>query len=101
MQPVLAATVVVALVLGMAVAVRLRLRSRGKGGKVTRAIWLMMGVQSLVAGVCVWAFATGRPGIAIGVLIALFVLPEFVLMPLRIRRSSAAARAARERRRGR
>jgi ABC-type phosphate transport system permease subunit len=101
MAPAAAASLVVALGLGMTAAVYLRLRRRGHAAKATPTFWLLMVGMSVISGVCSWAFATGRPGIGIGVLIAAYVLPEFVLMPLRIRRSRAAAEAARSARKAR
>ena len=61
----------------------------------------MMAATLVVAFVAAWGFAEGHPAISIGLLVALFVLPELVLMPLRIRRSRAAARVAREARQAR
>jgi hypothetical protein len=54
----------------------------------------------LVTGVSGWAFATGHPAIGIAVLVAFYVLPEFVLVPLRISRSRRVAEAGRKRRTG-
>jgi hypothetical protein len=94
-NPAVAAFLVVALGLGTAAAVYVRLRRRGAAHKATRTFWLMMVGMSVVGGVAAWAFATGHAAIGIGVLVAVYVLPEFVLMPLRIRRSRAAAQGAR------
>ena len=65
-----------------------------------RLLWLGMAVALLVTLACAWAFATGRPAIGIGVLVAFYILPELVLVPLRIRRSRRAGDAARARRAG-
>jgi ABC-type phosphate transport system permease subunit len=95
MNPAAAASLVVALGLGMTAAVYLRLRRRGQVAKATPTFWLMMVGMSVIGGVCVWTFATGRPGLGIGVLVGVYVVPELVLMPLRTGRSGAAAEAAR------
>jgi hypothetical protein len=47
----------------------------------------------------VWAISSGRGALGIGVLIAVYILPEFVLIPLQIRRSQRRAAEARARRR--
>jgi hypothetical protein len=47
-----------------------------------------------------WLFATGHPVVALALLVAFYILPELVLIPLRIRRSRRAAEAARARRTG-
>jgi hypothetical protein len=63
-----------------------------------RLLWLGLLLALLVTIVCGWAFATGHPAVGIAVLVAFYILPEFVLVPLRIRRSRRAADAARRRR---
>jgi hypothetical protein len=66
-----------------------------------RVFWLMTGLTAAVAGVCVWALAAHHAAVAIGVLVAVYVLPGLALMPVRIRRSrkrADAARAARAKR---
>jgi hypothetical protein len=65
-----------------------------------RLLWLGLLVTVLVTVACGWAFATGRPAVGIAVLVAFYILPEFVLVPLRIRRSRRAAAVARQRRTG-
>jgi hypothetical protein len=55
-------------------------------------------VNLAFTGVCVWAFATGRPAIGIGLLVAVYVLPNLILIPFRIRDSNRRAREARARR---
>jgi hypothetical protein len=99
--PGVAAAFVVALGLGMSVAVYLLLRRRGQAHKATRTFWLMVVGMSIVNGVVAWSFVTGHAALGIALLVAIFVLPEFVLMPLRIRRSRAAAQAARNARQAR
>jgi hypothetical protein len=45
-----------------------------------------------------WAFATGRGQLGVILLVAIFILPEFIIVPLRIvtsRRRAAEARARR------
>jgi hypothetical protein len=95
MDPIAAGGFVAALTLAMALVIYVRLRRRGEAAKLARAFWLMMVAISLANGVAVWGFASHHAAVAIGALAAVYVLPEFVLMPLRIRRSRAAARAAR------
>lgn len=63
-----------------------------------RLIWLMLGAMAVVTGVVAWAFNSGHSTIGIAVLVAFFVLPEFVRTPLRIRRARARAEASRRRR---
>jgi membrane protein YdbS with pleckstrin-like domain len=65
-----------------------------------RAVWLSMAVALVIAAGCGWAFTHGHAAVGIAVLVAFYVLPEFVLIPLRIRRSRRAADAARARRQG-
>ena len=65
-----------------------------------RLLWLGLLVALLVTVACGWAFATGHPAVGIAVLVAFYVLPELVLIPLRIRRSRRAAEVARRRRTG-
>ena len=65
-----------------------------------RVFWLFMAGAVVVTAMCAWAFASGHAAIGIAVLVAVYVLPEFVLLPLRIRRSRRAAEAARARRKG-
>ena len=65
-----------------------------------RIIWVCLAVTLVVAAFCGWAFANGHAAIGIAVLVAVYVLPEFVLLPFRIRRSRQAAEAARARRKG-
>jgi hypothetical protein len=99
MDPTAAASLVVLLGVGMTGAVYVWLRRRGQAAKATRLFWLMMVGSSFVNGVVAWSFVTGRAAIGIALLVAVFVLPELVLMPLRIRRSRATVQAAREARR--
>jgi hypothetical protein len=96
-----ATALVVALGLAATFVVYLVLRRRGQTEAVGRSFWLMMAGMSLVVGISAWALTSGRPALGIGLLVATLVLPELVLLPLRIRRSRAAAEAAREARRTR
>lgn len=74
---------IVVLVIGAAVYSVMRNTGRGPGGR----LWAtMMGSQALICGVCVWAFASHRPALAIAVLVAAFVAPNLVLIGLRQRR---------------
>lgn len=63
-----------------------------------RLFWLSMGAGLVIAAFEVWAFSTHHAAVGVAVLIAVFVLPEFVLIPLRIRRSRRAAEVSRARR---
>jgi hypothetical protein len=65
-----------------------------------RMFWLFITAAVVITAVCAWAFASGHAAIGIAVLVAFYVLPEFVLLPLRIRRSRRPAEAARARRKG-
>ena len=96
-----ATVLVVALGLAGTFVVYLVVRQRGQAAAIGRGFWLMMAGMSIVAGISAWALTTGRPAVGIALLVAAFVLPELVLLPLRIRRSRAAAEAARETRRKR
>jgi hypothetical protein len=80
-----AGIVVAALVLSAGAVTHLILRRRGRTPGT--GYWIVICGQALVCGVCVWAFATHRPFVAIGVLVAGFVVPEFVVTLLRVRRS--------------
>ena len=61
---------------------------------------VLLAIYVPATAVSVWALTSGHVGIGIAVLVAAFVLPDFVIVPLRIRRSREAARAAESRRRG-
>lgn len=76
------------------------LQRRGKqlAAGTRRHFYLMMTPAFVAAGFCGVAFSTGHAGVGVIVFIVVFVLPEFVVLPLRIRRSRRAAEAARERR---
>ena len=65
-----------------------------------RLFWLMMALTLVIGVVPAWLLVNGHAAIAIALLVAFYILPEFVLIPLRIRRSRRAAEAARVRRRG-
>jgi hypothetical protein len=65
-----------------------------------RMVWLGMAVTLVIGVVPVWLIVTGHAAIGIALLVAFYILPEFVLVPLRIRRSRRAAEAARARRTG-
>jgi hypothetical protein len=49
---------------------------------------------------CAWAIANGHAAVGIGLLVALYVLPSLVLIPVRIRQSNRRTREARARREG-
>jgi Flp pilus assembly protein TadB len=63
-----------------------------------RMFWLFLAAAVIITAVCAWAFASGHAAIGIAVLVAFYVLPEFVLLPLRNRCSRRAAEAATARR---
>jgi hypothetical protein len=66
--------------------------------RARRHLWLSMLVGLAIASVVGWAFSSHHGAIGVAVLVALFILPEFVLVPLRIRRSRRAAETSRARR---
>ena len=57
-------------------------------------ILMMLGSLAITLAVVI-SFASGYPGIGIGILIAFYILPTFITTPLRIRRSRREAEAAR------
>ena len=57
-------------------------------------VLMMLGTLVITLAVVI-SFASGNPGIGIGILIAFYVLPTFITTPLRIRRSRREAEAAR------
>jgi hypothetical protein len=59
--------------------------------------WLMVG-YAVVVSIPIWAFASGRGRLGVALLIAFFILPEFVLVPTSIRQSRRRAAEARARR---
>jgi multisubunit Na+/H+ antiporter MnhB subunit len=56
-----------------------------------RAILVTQVAMLVTTMVVVWSFAAGHAVVGIAVLVAVVVLPQLVLTPLRIRRSRAAA----------
>lgn len=63
----------------------------------TLAIAAPMLVVALIAP---WLIVSGHPAVGIGLLVALLVLPNFVTVPLRIRRARQRAEASRAQRDG-
>jgi hypothetical protein len=63
-----------------------------------RLFWLSICAGAVIAAFETWALNTHHGAVGIAVLIAFFVLPEFVLVPFRIRRSRRAAEVSRKRR---
>jgi hypothetical protein len=63
-----------------------------------RLFWLSMGPGLVVAVFEVWALSSHHAAVGVAVLITFLVLPEFVLIQLRIRRSRRAAELSRTRR---
>ncbi|MEA2495926.1 MAG: hypothetical protein QOJ29_3837 [Thermoleophilaceae bacterium] len=57
-------------------------------------VLMMVGTFAITLAVVI-SFASGKPGIGIGILIAFYILPTFITTPLRIRRSRREAEAAR------
>jgi len=57
-------------------------------------------VGGMGADIAAVAFASRHAAVGIAMLVTFYVLPEFVLLPLRIRRSRRAAEVARARRTG-
>jgi hypothetical protein len=75
------------------------------GEKIGRAkhrlLWGWMGATLVMIGaVEAWAFSTHHAAVGVAVLIAVVVVPEFVVIPLRIRRARRSAEHSRARRRG-
>jgi hypothetical protein len=62
---------------------------------------VMLILMTLPALVAAWLIATGHAAIGIGILIAVFVIPNLIEIPIRIRQSNRRAREARARREGR
>jgi hypothetical protein len=83
--------------LGPRMGINMQRLTPAKKRKLT--VWLT--VSGAVGLLVVWSLSTGRIALGIGVLVAVMVLPEFVLIPLRIRRSRQRGEAARARREGR
>jgi uncharacterized membrane protein len=91
-----------AMLLGVAVAYRLGPRLGIDMKRLTpankRRLAVMLTLGGVVALLIVWALSTDRVAIGVGLLLAVTVLPEFVLVPVRIkraRRKAAESRAAR------
>jgi hypothetical protein len=89
---------------GVWLAVRLGPRVTGKSLRDIppdrqRMALLMFAVMLAVAVVVAWSFISGHPAIGIALLVIFYVLPNFVTVPIRIRRSRRLAEEARERRR--
>jgi H+/Cl- antiporter ClcA len=66
-----------------------------------RRLAIMLTITVAVALLIVWALGTGHTALGISVLLAVMILPEFVLIPMRITRSRRRADAARARRQAR
>jgi ABC-type transport system involved in cytochrome bd biosynthesis fused ATPase/permease subunit len=66
-----------------------------------RHLAIMLSAGGAVALLIVWALATGHVAIGIGLLLAVTVLPELVLVPLRIKRARRKAEESRAARRAR
>jgi predicted permease len=66
--------------------------------RTRRIVVLMALVYAAVLAVITTAFATGHPGLAIGAMVAICILPAFITTPLRIRRANREAAEARAKR---
>jgi hypothetical protein len=64
-----------------------------------RLIYPTMAFGLTIGAICAWAFTSHHQGVGVAVLIASFLIPEAIILPLRIRRSRRAADAARAQRR--
>jgi Zn-dependent protease with chaperone function len=97
------AFVVLAMGLGFALASRLGPRVGVNMSDLTpakkRRLVLLLVLAAVPGLVVAWALSTGHTALGIGLLLAVAFLPEVVLIPLRIRRSSRAAARSRARRR--
>ena len=60
-----------------------------------RRLAVMLTVTGIVALAIVWALSTDHVAIGVGLLLAVTVLPEFVLVPLRIKRAHRKAEQSR------
>jgi hypothetical protein len=93
------------MLLGVAFAYRLGPRvgidMRALSPAKKRRLAIMLTVTGAVALLILWALSRGHIAPGIGVLVAVMVLPEFVLIPLRITQSRKRAEAAGARRQAR
>jgi hypothetical protein len=96
---------VASMLIGVAVAYRLGPRMGIDVRRLTpskkRRLAIMLLVSGAVSLLIVWALGTGHTALGIGTLIGALVVPEFVLVPLRIRQSRQRADATRARRQAR
>jgi hypothetical protein len=96
---------IASMLLGVAIAYRLGPRVGVDMQRLTpakrRHLTIMLTVVGVIALLVVWALGTGHVAIGIVVLLAVMVLPEFVLVPLRIKRARRKAEASRAARRAR
>jgi fatty acid desaturase len=80
---------------------RIGIKTRGELAPATRRVlWLCSGGGLVIAAFATWAFGTHHAAVGVAALVAFLVLPEFVLIPLRVSRSRRAAELSRERRTG-
>jgi hypothetical protein len=91
----------------LVVGYRLAIRVGGRLGLKTprdlpvrkrRRLWLVLAAAAGISLVSAWAISSGRSALGVGVLAAVYILPEFVLVPLRVRRSRRRAAESRARR---
>jgi predicted CDP-diglyceride synthetase/phosphatidate cytidylyltransferase len=95
-----ALVVVAATVLGLWLGSRLARRLGYEAGLRARLrAWAMVALCTAVTSFAVWELTHDEPAIGLAVLVVFLVLPELVLVPLRIKRSRRAADEARARRR--
>jgi hypothetical protein len=92
MQTAIVALVVLALLAFAGIFLGERLSARiSTGRKITPATRrrnrLLIGLMFIPAGVTAWAIASGRPVVAIAVLVAALVVPDLVVKTLRVRRA--------------
>jgi hypothetical protein len=63
-------------------------------------IYAVLGVVLALGLLAVWAIVKGHAALGIAILVAVYVLPNLVTIPIRIRQSNRRAREARSRREG-
>jgi hypothetical protein len=66
--------------------------------RLRRRFYPAIGLAVAAAGVCGWAVASHHTGVAVATVIAIMIVQEFILLPLRIRRSRRATESARTQR---
>jgi hypothetical protein len=97
MQTAIVAVVVLALLAFAGILLGERLGARiSPGREITparrRRSRMLIGLMFIPAGVTAWAIASGRPIVAIAVLVATLVVPDLVVRTVQVRRSRRRTR---------